>query len=122
MKPPSRDLEPGAFVADWGDETHPDDLPPPDRAEVIAEARRVRTETGGLAIDEDTLQRVADAVCDPGYPYPGLFLTAEECRDEVPEEVAERVRDYAHARPDVYADHWVGWKAGKRSDVRRVHA
>jgi hypothetical protein len=86
----------------------------PDRAQVIAAARAQRLEEPGLAIDDDTLERVADTVMNPDYLLPGLYYTAEEAGDDVPEEVRGRVYEYVERDPDMNGGLRLGWRDGRR--------
>ena len=79
---PSPQHWPEAYVpADLQADGEEDDWRPASRQIAIELARQVRLEQGGLAIDDATLERVADAVMDPEYPVPGAYYTAEELAD-----------------------------------------
>jgi hypothetical protein len=67
---------------------------------VIAAARAQRLETPGLAVHDETLERVADAVMSPDYASRGLYWTAEEAADRVPDEIRARVFAYVGRDPD----------------------
>ncbi len=92
----------------------------PTRAAVIAAALEQRPEEPGLAVDDATLERVADTVMDPGYRLPGLYYTAEEAADDVPEEVRERVDEYLEEQPGLSGGIRLGWQAGRRVLFARV--
>lgn len=83
-----------AYVPATPDDDGEDDWPPASREIAIEKARQMRLEEGGLAIDPATLERVADAVMDPRYRRPGVYYTADECEDEVPEDRCWAVDEY----------------------------
>jgi len=94
----------------------------PDRAAVIAAARARRLEQPGLAVDEETLERVADCVMDPNYRLPGLYFTPEEVADEVSQEIRDRADEYLARRPGVSGGTRMGWREGRRVMFVRVVA
>lgn len=112
---PTGSDEPDAYVLPAREEyeDEEDEWPPQDRAAVIQAARRERLEEAGLPVDPATLERV-DAVMDPDYPRYGLYFTWEECKDDVPDEVVDRVRQYLDDRPAVDGGLRLGWRAGRR--------
>lgn len=95
-----------------------DDWPPATREIAIAQAREMRLEEGGLPVDDATLERVADAVMDPDWPLPDVFLTAEELADderlEEDEEFFAGVKEYLHRHPRIDGGVWMGWRDGRR--------
>src|SRR6476469_3220229 len=56
---------------------------------------------GSFAIDDATLERVADAIMDPANPPPWVALTAEERRDELPKGLWDAVQEYLGDHPGV---------------------
>jgi hypothetical protein len=112
MDPPRPDADPRAWVPE--DACDEPNEPPMTRAEVIAAARAQRLEEGGLAVDAATLESVADTVMDPEYMWPGLYYTAEEAVDDVPEQLVERVQDYLRDHPEAAGGLRLGWKDGRR--------
>ena len=113
---PTRQHGPEAYVPAEPDE---EDWPPPGREAVIEQARRARSEEAGLAVDDATLERVADAVMDPAYPARGSFFTAEECAElEGSAGLNERIaaiETYLRRHPDIHGGLWVGWRDGRRT-------
>jgi hypothetical protein len=87
---------------------------------VIAAARAQRAAEGGLPVDDATLELVADAVTDPGWQYPGLYLTVREARDEVPEPVVRQVAAYLGQRPAIAGGTRLGWRDGRRVVIAAV--
>ncbi|HWH09995.1 MAG TPA: hypothetical protein VG165_02620 [Solirubrobacteraceae bacterium] len=94
-----------------------------DRHAVIAAARRQRLRDPGLAVDRETLERIADAFADTDrvafespHPagLPGLYYTPEEAADEFPDEVRDRVLEYAERNADVIGGVRFGWRDGRR--------
>jgi hypothetical protein len=132
IEAPSSWLEPEAYVpptrppwrGDWW-------WPPASRAMAIEWARKVRLSVRGLAVDDATLERVADAVMDeladpqgrrlrPGRPPPGLCYTAEERQDVILDSVHDAVKEYVdrHSEVDggsaeVVGRVDVGWRDGR---------
>lgn len=104
-----------------GDEVEPEDeLDFQDRESVIAFALQQRLAEGGLPVDRATLEQVADTVMDPGYRLPGLFYTAAEADDEVPDEVVDAVREYLAGQPGLSGGTRMGWSDGRRTLFVRV--
>jgi len=93
---------------------------PLDRAAVIAAAREQRSQQPGLAVDDDTLERVADCVLDPNYWLPGLYYTPEEAADGVPQETRDRGVEHLAGRPGLSGGTRMGWRDGRRVMVVRV--
>lgn len=81
---------------------------------MIAAARTQRLEEPGLAVDDETLERVADTVMNPDYRLPGLYYTAEEAADNVPQEIRDRVCAYVGGHPDINGGLRLGWRDGRR--------
>ena len=135
---------PEAYVPSELEADGEDDWPPARREIAIEQARQTRLEEGGLPVDDATLERVADAVMDPQYPVPGLYLTAEELADDerveeagsVPwgtlvyqgaqepadDHVAEGERDpfgavdrYLREHPEINGGTRLGWRDGART-------
>ena len=72
------------------------------RALAIEFARQARLRSrDDLAVDDATLERVADAIMDPANPPPWLALTAEERADELPPGLWDAVHGYLIDHPDV---------------------
>jgi hypothetical protein len=112
LRPDNHEVE--AFFPNsdrWVKRAEPD---PPDRAGVIAAARAQRLEEPGLAVDDETLERVADTVMDADYGLPGLYYTADELADDVPAEIRDRVVDYVDRDPDMNGGLRLGWRDGRR--------
>src|SRR4051794_22897635 len=96
---------------------------PETRAFAIEWARQARlvgnnklAGNSGLAVDDATLERVADAIMDPAHPPPWQPLTAEERRDVFPRFLWDKVRGYL-AEHEIAADVDVRWHDGKRTIV-----
>jgi hypothetical protein len=120
LRPRREEIEaycPGG-VEPWRDELGDDE--PVDRAGVIAAARVQRLQDPGLPVDDATLERVADAVTDPDYRLPGLYLTNEEARDEVPEQIMDEVDDYLERHPGLSGGVRMGWLQGRHVVYVRV--
>jgi hypothetical protein len=80
METPSRVREPDGYIPPALDAEHRRYWPPSTRALAIKWARRAGLQEEGLAVDDATLKRVADAVMDAAHP-PAPFTL--EVRDEV---------------------------------------
>jgi hypothetical protein len=95
-----------------------DDWPPATREIAIEQAREMRLEEGELAVDDATLERVADAVMDPDWPLPDVFLTAEELdeldRLEEDEDLSMAVKEYLRRHPQIDGGVREGWRDGRR--------
>jgi Bacterial RNA polymerase, alpha chain C terminal domain len=121
METPSAGLEPEAYfppAPDAGGERY---WLPATRALAIEWARQARRPIRGLAVDDATLERVADAVMDPAYPPPWLPLTAEE-REDLGERgskdlkrVWEAVNEYLSRHPEINGHVDVGWRDGRQT-------
>lgn len=104
-------------VEEWHREV---DEAPLDRAGVITAARAQRSEKDGLPVDDETLEHVADEVMAPGYLLPGLYLTAEEARDDVPDEIRVVADEYLGRHPGLSGGTRLGWRNGRRALFVRV--
>jgi hypothetical protein len=95
-----------------------DDWPPATREIAIEQAREMRLEEGGLPVDDATLERVADAVMDPDWPVPDVFLTAEELEEldrlEEDEDLSLAVKEYLRRHPEIDGGVREGWRDGRR--------
>src|ERR1700754_1272661 len=114
---PSRRHGSEAYIPASPDATVDDSWPPASREIAIERARRQRLEKGGLAIDDATLECVADAVMDPGYRLHGLYYTAEERADdeEVSEALGAAVEGYLRRFPEIDGGVRFGWRDGQRT-------
>ena len=111
---------PRAYLPDVGTADTSGDLTSIPRAELRRRAREQRLEDRGLPVDDATLERVVDAVLDPEFPYPGPFLTFEEARDDVEEDVTSAVDLYLDRHPEVDGGRRWGWRAGLRVFVAQL--
>jgi Bacterial RNA polymerase, alpha chain C terminal domain len=83
--------------------------PPASRASAIEWAREARLQMRGLAVDDATLERVAEAIMDNACPLSGAYYTAEERADEIPDGLYGAVREYLDRHPEVDGGVQVGW-------------
>jgi hypothetical protein len=83
--------------------------PPASRASAIEWAREARLQVRGLAVDDATLERVADAIMDGAFPLSEAYYTAEERADELPDGLYGAVREYLDRHPEVDGGVQVGW-------------
>jgi hypothetical protein len=99
-----------AYIPPAREAGHERSWPPASRVIAIEQARRARLQERGLAVDDDTLERVADAVMDPRYRIVGSFYTAEESEDELPDGVYERVEQYLDRHPEIDGGIEIEWR------------
>jgi hypothetical protein len=85
-----------AFLPPASDEEY---WPPATREIAKRWAREARLLERGLAVDDATLERVADVIMDPAYEDVGGFYTAEELDDELPIGLYDVVHEYLERRP-----------------------
>jgi hypothetical protein len=107
--------EPKAFFPPPPAAEDPGGWPPPTRAVAKARAREARLRERGLAVDDATLERVADVIMDPAYEDVGFYYTAGERDDELPIGLPEVVDEYLDARPAINGGVEFGWRDGRQT-------
>jgi HEAT repeats len=90
---------------------------PSTRAFAIEWARQARLVGDyGLAVDDATLERVADAIMDPANPPPWEPYTAEERKDRLPRYLWDAVHGYLNEH-DLFGYVDIRWRDGRRTFV-----
>jgi hypothetical protein len=116
---PTREHGSEAYVPAEPDADREHEWPPASREIAIERARQARTAKEGLPVDVATLERVADAVMDPGYQLPGLFLTVEECADDErmddEDDRLAAVEEYLRRHAEIDGGIRFGWRDGRRT-------
>src|SRR4051794_15420081 len=119
----------GAYIPADADPERQRYWPPASRAMAIEWAREQRLREGGLAVDDATLKRVADAVMAElarpqgrgvgrSAPPPRLYYTPEEREENerggVPPGLYDAVEDYLGRHPEINGGVEHGWHHGRR--------